>query len=123
VSYACVVPRPAILSCDLSTTLGGPDFEKMLLQLWCILGVGFEVAVQSIQGSIIGAATVLLSAMLISAVSVLTVATAMAPSNSASMPCAAILGCQLILLVKYKAFLLVHGGHCYLDVKVHQEKL
>jgi len=98
VSYACVVPRPAILSCDLSTTLGGPDFEKMLLQLWCILGVGFEVAVQSIQGSIIGAATV-------------------------SMPCAATLGCQLILFVKYKAFLLVDGGHCYLDVKVHQEKL
>jgi len=74
--------------------------KRMLLQLWCNLDVDFERAFQSIQGIITGSATVLLSAMLLSGVPVLTIATAIAWSNSASyMPFAVIPSCQLIVLV------------------------
>ncbi len=57
----------------------------------------------------------MLSAVLLSALSVLTIATGMPSSSSAPVPSAAVLGYQVFLPVLYKAFF-PFNGHLYLEV-------
>ena len=56
-----------------------------------------------------------MSAVLLSAMAVLTLVTVVLSFSSVPVPLAAVLGCQLFLLV-YRAFLLVCSGHFQLAV-------